>query len=131
MPYILIVDDDVDFAGAVSRVLTKNGYEVEMVHDTMEGLKSLQKRKPDLAILDVMFPENPAAGFELAREIRRHSSLKRLPLLMLTAVNQEFPLGFSSKDIDDDWMPVKDFVEKPVDFDVLLTKVEKMIQGDE
>jgi hypothetical protein len=53
---------------------------------------------PDALILDVMFPENPSGGFELARSIRKKWG--EIPVLMLTAVNQQFPLGFSGKDID-------------------------------
>ena len=45
---------------------------------------------------------------------------------MLTAVNQQFPLGFSNKDIDPTWLPVTDFVEKPVDFDALCQKVKAL-----
>jgi len=50
-----------------------------------------------------------------------------VPVLLLTAVNQKFPLGFSSKDIDPDWLPVVGFVEKPVEFPVLLEKVKAML----
>jgi len=52
---------------------------------------------------------------------------------MLTAINTKFPLGFSSSDIDDDWMPVGGFLEKPVDFQVLRRKVNDLLSsaGDE
>jgi len=49
---------------------------------------------------------------------------------MLTAVNTKFPLGFGPKDIDDRWLPVTDFLEKPVDFDVLICKVAQHLQRD-
>ncbi len=82
------------------------------------------KRRPDLVILDVMFPENSCAGFELARKMRHYNDkLKDIPVLMLTAVNSEIPFGFSSKDIDEYWLPVTDFLEKPIDFDILSSKV--------
>jgi len=59
----------------------------------------------------------------------RHESeqLKKIPILMLTAINTKFPLGFGPKDIDDDWLPVTEFLEKPVDFDVLVDKVSKLL----
>ena len=50
-------------------------------------------------------------------------------MLMLTAVNATFPLGFSTRDIDDTWMPVADFLEKPVDLDVLVSKVDVLVGG--
>jgi DNA-binding response OmpR family regulator len=72
-----------------------------------------------------MFPEDPSGGFKLARELRRRH--EGLPILLLTAVNQKFPLGFSSKDIDAAWLPVTGFVEKPVEFPVLLDKVHELL----
>jgi DNA-binding response OmpR family regulator len=92
-------------------------------------VQELKLNKPDLLILDVMFPENPAGGFDLARQIRKTEEIKNLPVIMLTAVNQEFPMDFSADDIDPDWMPVQDFVEKPVDTGELLGKIERLLSG--
>ena len=127
MPYLLIVDDDPDFASSVATVCEALGHEVATVHTTLEALERVAQRRPDGLLLDVMFPEDPTAGFELAREIRRRHG--NLPILMLTAVNQQFPLGFSNKDIDPKWLPVTDFVEKPVDFDVLRQKITGLLAG--
>lgn len=129
MAHLLIVDDDEDFASATALVFRDAGYEVEVQLDTRNAIASMEKRKPDLVILDVMFPENSSAGFELARTIQHfNEKLKDIPVLMLTAVNTKFPLGFSSRDIDDHWLPVADFVEKPVDFDVLKNKVAGLLE---
>ncbi len=127
MAIIRIIDDDEELAEDLSMVLKKEGHEVS-VRDTTEGaIHELLEAKPDLLILDVMFPENPAAGFDLAREIRQTDRIKDLPIILLTAINQEFPMDFSSKDIDKEWMPVEDFAEKPVDIKDLLDKVKKIL----
>jgi len=127
MSYLLIVDDDPDFASSVATVCEALGHEVATVHTTSEALERVAQRRPDGLLLDVMFPEDPTAGFELAREIRRrHGNLR---ILMLTAVNQQFPLGFSNKDIDPKWLPVVDFVEKPVDFNLLRQKISRLLSG--
>jgi DNA-binding response OmpR family regulator len=129
MAYVLIVDDDEDFVSAVETVLSCDGHEVGKVHETTHAIEIMEQRKPDLLILDVMFPENNEAGFDLARSIRHHhKTLDSMPILMLTAVNVKFPLGFSAKDIDEHWLPVNDFIEKPVDFDVLRSKVTGLIE---
>ncbi len=127
MAIIRIIDDDEELAEDLSMVLKKEGHEVS-VRDTTEGaINELLENKPDLLILDVMFPENPAGGFDLARAIRQTDSIKDLPIILLTAINQEFPMDFSSKDIDQEWMPVEDFAEKPLDIKEMLDKVKKIL----
>ena len=131
MAYLLIVDDDEDFASTTATVLREEGYDVQVELDIDSAVKSMESKPPDLAILDVMFPEDASAGFELARLMRHEKEqLKNIPILMLTAINTKFPLGFGSKDIDEDWMPVTEFLEKPVDFDVLREKVAKLLNAN-
>ena len=125
MAYLLIVDDDTDFASAVGTILEKQGYTISIETDCGKTIDRIHEQRPDLVILDVMFPENDTAGFEAARSIRR--TFGELPVIMLTAVNQLFPLGFSSKDLDPTWLPAVDFVEKPVDFALLCAKVSEIL----
>ena len=130
MAYLLIVDDDEDFASTVATVLRKEGHDVQIELDTSDAAQSMESKPPDLVVLDVMFPEDASAGFELARSMRHQNErLKNTPILMLTAINAKFPLGFGPKDIDDTWLPVTDFLEKPVDFDVLRDKVAKLLSA--
>lgn len=130
MAYVMIVDDDQDFAETIALVVEKEGHEVQMKYDTESAFESMISKAPDLVLLDVMFPEDSSAGFELARTIRHeheNEKLKMVPILMLTAINAKFPLGFGPNDIDSEWMPVTDFLEKPVDFDVLRDKVAMLL----
>jgi CheY-like chemotaxis protein len=127
MAKIKIIDDDLDLAEDLSLLLKNAGHETSTRDDTEGAVAVLIEEKPDLLILDVMFPENPAGGFDLAREIRNTPALKDLPVILLTAINQEFPMDFSSRDIDPEWMPVHEFLEKPVASEVLLEKVDKLL----
>ena len=129
MAYLLIVDDDEAFTRATAKFLRNVGHEVEVALEIDAAVSSMHERRPDLVILDVMFPKDRCAGFTLARRIGcQDEKLKGIPILMLTAVNSKFPFGFSTEDIDDDWLPVADFVEKPVDLDVLQNKVEALLK---
>jgi DNA-binding response OmpR family regulator len=120
-----MTDDDEDFLVATAMVLRKAGHEVDTETQTDKVVERIRKRMPDLLILDVMFPEDASAGFDLARTVRR--TFQDMKILMLTAVNTKFPLGFSADDIDDEWLPVTDFLEKPVDLDVLRDRVEALV----
>jgi DNA-binding response OmpR family regulator len=128
MAYVLIIDDDEDFAAAAAKALATDGHEIKVETEIAPAKESMKRRRPDLIILDVMFPEDESAGFELARWIAHGGeNLNRVPILMLTAVNMKFPLGFGSADCDEYWLPVQDFVDKPVDLNILRGRVSALL----
>lgn len=130
MAYILIVDDDEDFSLAVAIALRHAGHETKVLHETSGALDEIARRAPDLLILDAMFPEDKRAGFHLARAVHeRFAGMRRIPVLMLTAVNERLPLGFSPKGLDDARLPVDAFMEKPVDLDALAERVRGLLRG--
>jgi DNA-binding response OmpR family regulator len=129
MGYVMIVDDDEDFAVAAAEILRNAGHEVQTELQIGSAVESMEQRRPDLVILDVMFPQGSSAGFELARTMRHENEkLKGIPVLMLTAVGQKFPFGFGSRDIDDGSLPVDDYLEKPVDPDALADEVSRLLE---
>ncbi len=128
MTSIKIIDDDVELAENLALILEKEGYTVSTLDHTEGAVDDLVQHRPDLLILDVMFPENASAGFDLARKIRQTEEIKDLPVILLTGINQRFPMDFSADDIDERWMPVQDFVEKPIDIGKLLRKVRHSLQ---
>ena len=127
MAKLMIIDDDVGLMDDMLVILKNAGHTVTAADTVSGAIEKLTAGKPDLLILDVMFPDNPAAGFDLARKIRQTREISNLPVILLTGVNQHFPMDFSPGDINSDWMPVQDFVDKPVDFKKLLRKINKLL----
>ena len=124
---ILIIDDDPDITEAIKIVLENRGYEVRSAPDSTEGMGRLKEAIPDLIILDVMM-RTSQEGFELSRELKHNAQYKDIPILMLTAVKQKTGLDFKPEAGDGAWLPVEEFLDKPVRPDVLLEKVEGLLR---
>lgn len=130
MAKILIIDDDQDIIDSLTMILEGNGHQVQVKTDTDNLVASVSEVGPDLIVLDIMFPEDPQAGFVAARELNKNPKLKNIPVLLLSAVNQRsnMAFGFSDADISPDFMPVEAFIEKPVEPDVLIRKIAEMLE---
>ncbi len=125
---IYIIDDDTDIVNSLTAYLEAAGYEVGFQYEEEGLVENLESFNPDLIVLDVMFPGDPGAGFRMARTIHHQDRFSRIPVIMLSAVNQEgeFLCKFSSRDIDEVYLPVTEFVEKPVDPSILIEKIKKL-----
>ena len=128
MKKIYLVDDDVDLVESMTMTLESAGYVVKSQYDENNLAENIRSYNPELIVLDVMFPDDDGAGFKMARTISHHDDIKDIPVLMLSGVNKEgdFPGNFTNKDIDDAYMPVTEFVEKPIDPKKLIVKVEEL-----
>lgn len=126
---ILIIDDDPDQRLVVRLPLEAAGYEVKEATNTEQGRSMVLEIKPDLIILDVMM-DSTTAGFQLALELHNRDAdsefkeIRNTPIIMLTAIHSTTPLRFAP---DEDYLPVQTFLEKPVDPELLLTKVRGFI----
>jgi CheY-like chemotaxis protein len=131
MAKILIIDDDLDIIDSLKMILESSGYEVAVKTDTDNLVEDIRQTSPDLIILDIIFPEDPNAGFAAARTLHKSEEVRHVPVLLLSAVNQQsnMSFGFSDADISEDFMPVKGFIEKPVEPSVLLAKVKELLAG--
>ena len=129
MASILIIDDDLDIVDSMTMILEAGGHKVSVKTDTDDIVGGAKELNPDLIILDIMFPEDPHAGFTAARQLEADPKVKDIPVLLLSAVNQRSNLsfGFTESDISDDFMPVEGFLEKPVEPAVLLAKVTELL----
>lgn len=122
---ILIIDDDVDFVDLNKAVLENNGFEVETAFSAREGLDKVQFDAPDLILLDLML-EKHDTGFSFAKSIKADPRYKDIPILMISAVASETGYEFSQEQ-DGYWMKTDGFVPKPVEPDVLVQKINTLL----
>jgi len=128
---VLIIDDDMDVVDAMKIALESVGYQVDYANDGTEGLEKLLAVKPNIVILDVMM-STETEGFNIAWDIRNPSptnpyiEFKNIPILMISSVGQEKKMKFDPK-TDQEFLPVNDFVEKPISPKALIEKVASLI----
>ncbi len=120
---ILVVDDDVDLVEAMRITLENAGFDVVDAQDGTSGLAKARSEKPDLIILDVMM-DTQDEGFHVAYQLRSEPGTKDVPIIMLSAVTQQTGYKFD-KNQDSDFLPVSEFLEKPIDPRKLVDKVRQ------
>jgi CheY-like chemotaxis protein len=129
---ILIVDDDPDITEALKMTLEASHYKVSTASNGTEGLKQVKTVNPDLIILDVMM-DTITEGFQVSYQLRNpdpkseYAAYSKVPILMLTAIVEKKRMKFSTHG-DGDFLPVDEFVEKPIRPQVLLEKVKKLLK---
>jgi len=116
--YILVVDDDQLTAALVQLALRKEDYEVETMDNPRGALQMIQKREPDLLILDVMMPY--LDGFEFATKLRDEGY--DIPIIFMTAKDTiEAKLeGFRSG--------ADDYICKPFNYQELVARVRAVVR---
>ena len=130
---ILVIDDDRDLVETIRIFLQSKGYQVTTAYDTVQGLAKVRADRPDLILLDVMMPEG-TEGFHFVWNLRREQdeSLRNTPILVLTAIHEKTALRFYPDSSDGtyqagEYLPVQDFMEKPVDPIQLIERIHKVL----
>jgi CheY-like chemotaxis protein len=130
-PRVLLVDDDVDFLNAVRLTLEAAGYDVVSAHTGSDAIALLRQVPVQVAILDLMM-EEPDSGISVAHFLRRQPEMAGIPVVLATAVTEKTGFRVSLDDPDDrDWLKVDAWVDKPVDPELLLQEVERLIRERE
>lgn len=119
MTTLLYVEDDEDSIYMLSNRLQREGFDILIARDGLEGLELAHSEKPDLIILDLVLPEMD--GFEAARRLRDSEETRGIPIIALSAsVLPEHQHRAIDAGCDD-------FEIKPVDFSRLLEKIDRLL----
>jgi len=119
MPKIIVVDDDKTSTALFEQVLLMYKYEVVTLNESAKTLETASEVKPDLIILDLMMPDPD--GFKVCRMLRADPTLRRTPIIIVTALN----------DLDSKLVAMgagaNDYLVKPFHIDQLFTMIEKQL----
>ncbi|KAA8753503.1 MAG: response regulator transcription factor [Paenibacillus sp.] len=115
---ILIAEDEVHLAEAVSQILKKNNYSVDMVHDGRSGLDYAQSGIYDLLLLDIMMPEMD--GITVLKKLRSEGN--HTPVILLTAKGE-----LSDKVTGLDY-GADDYIAKPFATEELLARIRAALR---
>ncbi len=118
---ILIADDDRSMRVALQNVLVSDGYEIESVSDGVEAVKRCEQSMPGLILLDALMPN--LNGFDACKKIRMLKGGKHVPILIVTALDDESSIeqAFDSG--------ATDFIPKPVHFAVMRQRVSRLLKA--
>jgi len=123
---VIIIDDDFDILEATKLTLQAAGYDVATASSGQDGLAKVRAGGIDLIILDVMMARD-TEGFQIAQDLKEDPKFKQIPILMMTSVSAKSGLSFDPVK-DGDYLPVEDYVDKPVDPADLVNRVAKLLK---
>jgi two-component system alkaline phosphatase synthesis response regulator PhoP len=121
---ILVVDDEPDFAAIVQGNLEKEGFEVEVAYNGVEGLEKVRANPPDAIVLDVMMPEKD--GYVVCKELKDDDQYCEIPIVLLTAVASHVT---STRYTHRDGMATEadDYIAKPASAEEITQSLKRLL----
>jgi len=118
-PKILIVEDERALVEVLMVNLEREGFDVLVARDGLDGLRQAQVKLPDLVVLDLMLPVK--SGLDVCRELRVGARTREIPIVMLTAKTEETDelIGLT--------MGADDYVTKPFSVKVLMQRIRNAL----
>lgn len=95
-PRVLVIDDDASLRTVVRVALSSQGWDVLEASRTDEGISRASRERPDVVLLDVVFPDEARDGFTVCRELRSQRMTKRIPIVLFTAHDDPEHRAFAS-----------------------------------
>lgn len=117
---ILVVEDERDIVQVLEFSLRHAGFDPVVAYDGEQARSQIQRRVPDLVLLDLMLPDVP--GTEICRQLKSGARTAHVPVLMLTARGEEIDrvLGFE--------LGADDFVTKPFSVRELILRIKAILR---
>lgn len=123
---ILVVDDEEVIRDSLQAILESRQYTVITAADRTEGMNKIKAEKPDLLILDIMM-SSWLDGLDMSKMLKDDVQFRDIPIVMLTGVKERTIFDFRPKAGGPDWCSVDAYLDKPVEPDVLLAEIERLL----
>ena len=117
---ILVVEDTQETQDLVFELLNMSDYEVHPAMDGLEALDMMETTMPDLVIMDIKMPR--LGGVETAAKMKKDERFKYIPIIFISGLSNVDHASIKALG------GRQDFVPKPLNMDVLLTKIKNLIR---
>lgn len=117
---ILVVDDEQDLLDLIEYNLKKEEFKVLKAENGLEGIELARKSRPDLILLDIMMPKMD--GLEVCRELRSDPHLKLVPIIFLTARDDE------KTEVEGLNQGADDYITKPISTKRLMSRIKAVLR---
>lgn len=120
---ILVVEDEKDPRTYLETLLKEHGYQTVSAEDGVKASAKLNDFNPDLILLDILMPEE--TGVKFYRDLKKDKKYNKIPVIIVSGATQYKPLF----DLNRQALPKPfGFVEKPIDRDELLNKINEALK---
>jgi two-component system, OmpR family, alkaline phosphatase synthesis response regulator PhoP len=117
---ILLIEDEEDIAALIKLQAEIAGYKLHVEVDGLNGLRAVEREKPDLVILDIMLPGQ--SGLDVCRKIKTNPDLKDIPVIMISAKSEELDVVLGLE------LGADDYVTKPFSPKILFSRVRAVMR---
>ncbi len=117
---ILLIEDEEDIAALIKLQAEIAGYKLHVEVDGLNGLRAVEREKPDLVILDIMLPGQ--SGLDVCRKIKTNPDYKAIPVIMISAKSEELDVVLGLE------LGADDYVTKPFSPKVLFSRVRAVLR---
>lgn len=115
MPTLLVIDDDPDIARIIKNIFEKLEFNIISAFTANDALRYIEQRHPDIILLDKGLPD--IDGFQLLQRLKSKESVKKIPIIMLTAETSQKSVLNARR------LKVFDYIIKPIKRDIIIKKV--------
>ena len=117
---LLLIEDEEDIAALIKLQAERFGHKLHVEVDGINGLRAVEREKPDLVLVDVMLPGQN--GFDVCRKIKNNPDLKNIPVIILSAKDEELDIILGLE------LGADDYILKPFSPKILFSKIKAVLR---